>query len=154
MTTDRILGWGYEGRSVDDLVRDADAARVRVVVDVRLTPISRKRGFSKTALAASLSSAGIAYVHLKALGNPKDNRPGFSNPHSAEGRNAHERFAAEVLSSDEARSAMAEVRKIAGHGPLFLLCFEADDATCHRALIRDAIVASEQLDPAMQLVEV
>lgn len=154
MTTDRILGWGYEGRSVDDLVRDARAARVSVVVDVRLTPISRKRGFSKTALAAALSAAGIAYVHLRALGNPKDNRPGFSCPKTAEGRRAHERFGAEVLASDEAQSALAEVKSIANHGPLFLLCFEADDATCHRSLIRDAIVASERVEPVMELVEV
>ncbi|MFE2500029.1 DUF488 family protein [Streptomyces scopuliridis] len=45
-----------------------------LVADVRLTPISRKPGFSKTRLPHALDEAGITYTHLRALGNPKDNR--------------------------------------------------------------------------------
>ncbi|MDR1430587.1 MAG: DUF488 domain-containing protein, partial [Propionibacteriaceae bacterium] len=47
------------------------------LVDVRQTPISRKRGLSKTALGAALSEAGIDYIHLRELGNPRDNRDGY-----------------------------------------------------------------------------
>lgn len=48
-----------------------------MLVDVRLTPLSRKPRLSKTKLAAALADVGIEYVHHRALGNPKDNRAGF-----------------------------------------------------------------------------
>jgi hypothetical protein len=44
----------------------------------RTSPISRKRGFGKTALRAALAEVGIAYEHRPELGNPKENRPGFA----------------------------------------------------------------------------
>ncbi|WTY53947.1 DUF488 domain-containing protein [Micromonospora sp. NBC_01412] len=42
-----------------------------------MTPISRKRGFSKSALSQALATQGIVYEHRRELGNPKENRPGF-----------------------------------------------------------------------------
>ena len=68
---------GYEGRTVEDLVQRLLAENVQVLVDVRLTPLSRKPGLSKTRLARALKAVGISYVHHRALGNPKDNRAGF-----------------------------------------------------------------------------
>src|SRR3954469_10422212 len=50
------------------------AAGVRRLVDVRELPLSRRRGFSKTALAAALASAEIEYEHVRELGNPKQYR--------------------------------------------------------------------------------
>lgn len=47
------------------------AADVERLVDVRELPLSRRRGFSKTALAGALADAGIHYEHERALGNPK-----------------------------------------------------------------------------------
>ncbi|SEM69999.1 DUF488 domain-containing protein [Nonomuraea pusilla] len=73
-----------------------------LLVDVRLTPISRKRGFSKTALATALAAAGIACRHMRALGNPKWNRAGFSGspaePGTARGVYADRLLAAEARS--------------------------------------------------------
>lgn len=40
-----ILGWGYEGKTINDLLATLEANRVHTVVDIRLTPISRKKGF-------------------------------------------------------------------------------------------------------------
>jgi hypothetical protein len=65
---------GYEGRSVDELLDELRAAGVERLVDVRELPLSQRRGFSKTALGDALREAGILYVHVKALGNPKPNR--------------------------------------------------------------------------------
>lgn len=65
---------GYEGRTAGELVVTLAEAGVDVLVDVRLTPLSRKPGLSKRQLADALAAAGVEYVHLPALGNPKDNR--------------------------------------------------------------------------------
>ncbi len=62
---------GYEGVELVDFLRRLAAAKVKVIVDVRELPLSRKRGFSKTALRAALESHGIDYIHMSALGCPK-----------------------------------------------------------------------------------
>jgi hypothetical protein len=68
---------GYEGRTAGELVTLLSQAAVDVLVDVRLTPLSRKPGLSKRRLAAALAAAGVDYLHLPALGNPRDNRDAF-----------------------------------------------------------------------------
>jgi hypothetical protein len=73
----RIYSVGYEGLELAGLVDHLKSARVTTLVDVRLTPVSRKRGFSRKSLSAELEKAGITYIHEKTLGNPPDNRDSF-----------------------------------------------------------------------------
>ena len=72
-----LISLGYEGRDAADLIEQLRASGVNALVDVRLTPLSRKPGLSKKRLAAALGEAGIAYVHLPQLRNPKENRASF-----------------------------------------------------------------------------
>jgi len=65
---------GYEAATLDDLIGRLKAAGVQVVIDVRAIAASRRAGFSKTVLAASLAAENIDYVHLRALGTPKAGR--------------------------------------------------------------------------------
>lgn len=131
-----LAGWGYEGRSVDDLVDDARRQGATVVVDVRLNAISRRRGFSKRALADGLAAAGIRYVHLRALGNPRENRPGFALTGTAAGRAARDRYRSEVLASEAGRTALAALNE---EDAALVLCFEADERCCHRSQVLDAV---------------
>lgn len=131
------VGIGYEGHDVEGLIGRLHAVGVDTVVDVRLTPISRKKGLSKTALNAALADAGIGYLHRRALGNPKYNRPGFA----ADG---HEREMAiatfrALLDEPEAADALDEVRDLARRHLVALLCFEADESCCHRHVILEAL---------------
>jgi uncharacterized protein (DUF488 family) len=130
---------GYEGRSVLEVVDLLDAAGVSVLVDVRLTPLSRKPGLSKRGLAQQLADAGIEYMHLRSLGNPKDNRDGFRRGEPA----SWQRFRA-VLSGDEGRDGLDQVRQLMriGH-TVALLCFEHDHDSCHRSLIVEELARTE-----------
>jgi len=138
-TPDRLYGWGYQGRSVADLLAFAQARGVRAVIDVRLNPVSRKRGFSKRLLTAALEEEGIVYVHLPALGNPRDNRDGFAVPGTAAGRAAHARYLDEVLDTDAGRHALGELVSMRDQGPVLTLCYEADQVCCHRHLVLSAV---------------
>ena len=62
----QLVSVGYEGREVDDLVSHLLRESVDVLVDVRLTPISRKPGLSKRRLTEALASVGVSYVHFRA----------------------------------------------------------------------------------------
>lgn len=126
---------GYEGRDIESFVATLLDCRIDVVADVRLTPISRKPGFSKTRLGAALTEAGIEYTHLRGLGNPKDNRAPFWEGRLDVGR---ARFRS-VLHSDEAQS---DLYRLVGHAErsrVAVLCFEKDESRCHRQVVLDTV---------------
>lgn len=133
-----FIGIGYEGRSQEELIHELHLNQVQLVVDVRLNPISRKKGLSKTALTQALADSGIDYVHLRELGNPKDNREGFWLPGTAAEAESHERFRA-LLQSEESVEAIAELVRIGEERKVALLCFERDESRCHRMLVLEHI---------------
>lgn len=136
--TRRIMGVGYEGHSLTSFIAALAAERVECVVDVRLNAISRKKGFSKRILTASLAEAGIEYLHLPTLGNPKENRDGFWKPGTALADHAHAEYR-RLLQSEQAVAAMRELLEKATMASVALLCFEAREETCHRHLILDEL---------------
>src|SRR3954451_21230653 len=70
----RIFTIGYEGATMDEFIGALQRAGVERLIDVRALPLSRRPGFSKTALKGALEEAGIDYVHLKSLGTPAEGR--------------------------------------------------------------------------------
>jgi uncharacterized protein (DUF488 family) len=138
-TVHNVMGWGYEGRSVDEMMSTLRTWGARTVVDVRLNPVSRKPGFSRKSLSAKLQEAGIQYVHMRALGNPTDNRPGFADPGSARADVAHTRFNEEVLGTEDAQASLSQIERLSAQGLVVLLCFEATASCCHRSLVLDAL---------------
>lgn len=147
MTEHDVTGIGYEGLDVDGLITRLRLRGVQHVVDVRLTPISRKRGLSKTALSARLAEVGIAYSHFRALGNPKSNRDGFAEITGAAAEQSRERFRG-VLKSSEAEDALNAIRKIAETERVSLLCFEAEQGRCHRSLVLEALGSTALISAA------
>lgn len=129
--TGTIVSIGYEGRSLDEFVAALKAHRVDVLIDVRLTPISRKKGFSKTSLSEALEAAGIEYRHEPELGNPKDNRDAFRLGQ----RSARNRYARHL--SNGANDTYEATVESARHARVALLCFERDHSQCHRSCITE-----------------
>lgn len=144
--TPHVVSVGYEGRSVDQLVNELIANHVDVLVDVRLTPLSRKRGLSKRLLSAALAEVGIDYVHHRALGNPRDNRSGFRTGDLA----SLARFRDDVLATDDAERAISHVIQMLDGAIVALLCFEREHKSCHRHLVAERLGARL---PAVSVIE-
>ena len=110
---------GYEGSSIDEFLTALEAAGIALVIDVRDVPISRKRGFSKNALAGLLAMRKMQYLHLKGLGDPKPGRIA-----AREGRYADFRRIFGVhLRSDIGQADIARGIEAALEKPACLLCF-------------------------------
>lgn len=139
-----MIGIGYEGLSLDQLVARLRAERVDVLVDVRLTPLSRKPGFSKRALSEALSAAGIRYVHDRRLGNPKDNRAAYADAASDAGATARSRYR-ELIDTGAGADAVRELAALAEENVVAVLCFEADGAHCHREQVIAAVADASVL---------
>ncbi len=127
----RIRTIGYQGAGLDALIATLGAAGVTLLLDVRGAPVSRKPGFSRKDLAAAVEAAGIAYVHLAGLGNPKAGKRG---DHAE-----YERIFRAQLASDDGRAALAHAMALAAERPACLMCFEAHPAHCHRTLVAGAM---------------
>lgn len=129
---------GYAGRTITEFVRVLRDAGVDRVVDVRELPLSRKKGFSKTALAVALSKANIEYVHLRAAGNPfRDQKADVAKCLALYAGYVDEH--AEVVEGVEAA--------VRGQRAA-LLCFEATADECHRGVIAARLRAR---DPRRQI---
>lgn len=131
----KIFTIGYEGATVAELITALQAAGVTRLIDVRALPLSRRPGFSKASLAASLAEVGIAYVHLKALGTPKPGRDAAKKGDVATWRAVY----AEQLELPEAQAQAAAMLDLAADQPSALLCFEREPEHCHRSLLLAAV---------------
>lgn len=141
-----LVSLGYEGRTADELIAQLIAEHVTVLVDVRLTPLSRKPGLSKRRLADALNQVGIRYVHLRALGNPRENRSPFRA-----GEPSSHRYYESLLSTADGVEALRHVAELMDGDTVALLCFERDHGQCHRHLVANAL---RRAKPAMELVEI
>lgn len=137
----KIFTIGYEATTVGDFIAALQAAGVERVMDVRALPLSRRPGFSKTALGGALGQAGIDYVHLKALGTPADGRAA-----ARAGRNAEmARIYAGQLELPEAIAQSAMMIELAKEKPSALLCFEREPAHCHRSLLLGVVAPAAEV---------
>ncbi len=129
---------GYEGLVQDQLLDFLTANGVRVLLDVRAIAASRKAGFSKSILAASLAQRGISYVHERALGTPKPGRIAVRAGHPE----AMRAIFADHMKTDLAQQGLARATGLAGHQRVCLLCFEREPHDCHRSIVATDIVAT------------
>lgn len=128
---------GYEGLSIEAFIARLKANGVRTLVDVRELPLSRKKGFSKQALARTLAEHDIAYAHMPTLGCPRPIRDAYKTDGSwARYTLSFTRY----LATQQA--AVQELAHIAQATPAALMCFEADFNRCHRSFVARAAVAA------------
>ncbi len=126
---------GYEAATQADVIARLKAAGVETVVDVRAVAASRRAGFSKTLLAASLAEAGVGYVHLRQLGTPKQGREAARKGRIGEMTAIFE----EHLAEPAAQLELAAAKELASERKIALLCFEADHKGCHRKILAERI---------------
>ena len=119
----KLFTIGYEQAKPDAVLDELKRAKVALLVDTRAVAASRRPGFSKRQLAASLDEKGIAYLHLQKLGTP------------AEGREAARKGDMKTLwriynkhiKTPDAQAQLEELVAIVRSGRnVCLLCFERD----------------------------
>lgn len=123
---------GYEKALPAAVLGELKRAKIDLLVDTRAVAASRRPGFSKRQLAASLDEIGIPYLHLQKLGTP------------AQGRQAARagdldmlwRIYDKHIKTPEAQAALGELLALIKAGKrVCLLCYERDPNECHRSRI-------------------
>ncbi len=129
---------GYEGLDSERLITALRDAGVSTLADVRAVANSRKRGFSKNALAARLAEAELGYRHLRVLGTPKAGRMAARAKDPDLMRRI---YCEEVLDTGEGGRALDELEALAARNPICLLCFEREPEMCHRRVLAQRLEA-------------
>lgn len=131
MAVTKLYTIGYEKVGQADFVAALKAAKVKTLVDVREVANSRRAGFAKKSLAAALDEAGIAYVHMKALGTPKLGREAARK---GDTKTMTRIFEARLV-EPESQMALSETAELAKNGRTCIMCLEHDWHGCHRAIV-------------------
>lgn len=133
---------GYEQTTTGAFQDTLTRAGVDLLVDVRAVAASRRPGFSKTALAAGVADQGIAYVHMRALGTPKDGRLAARSGDHAGLMRIYEAH----LETPPAQAALEELTELAKGRRLCLLCYERHVEGCHRLRLAQFLCERTGLD--------
>ena len=126
---------GYERTTLAGLIAALEEHGVKRVIDTRDVANSRRAGFSKKLLAASLDDHGIGYIHLRALGTPKAGRIANRAGRMDEFRKIYEAS----FQRPEAQLALLEAEELCRAQATALLCFCGDERKCHRHIIAEAL---------------
>ena len=131
---------GHSTREIDIFISLLEANGIKLVVDVRKLPGSKRYPqFNKDALAASLNERGITYEHFPELGGRRRSKPDSRN---IAWRNASFRGYADYMETEEFRNAAERLVDLANEiRPAVIMCAEAVWWRCHRALIADYLKA-------------
>ena len=125
----KLFTIGYTGFSIEQFVEKLLSHTVECLIDTREIAISRKKGFSKSALRLALEEAGIEYLHLQQLGSPRSDR------HELRETRDYRTFFRRVdklLQSDAALSQLQEAAEVAKQSRACLMCCCAQWELCHR----------------------
>lgn len=144
MVVTKLWTIGYEKVGVPDFVAALKAAKIKTLIDVREVANSRRAGFSKKSLAASLGAAGIAYIHMKPLGTPKAGREAARKGDTK----TMTRIFEAKMAEPESQLALAETAELANKGRICLMCLEHDWRECHRTIVAKHLEADFGITPA------
>lgn len=126
---------GHSTRSAEEFNHILSVHEIRVLVDVRSFPGSRRYPqFNKEQLKQSLTATGIRYHHSPALGGRRRPNPESKN---LAWKNASFRAYADHLESDEFKQGIKELLEMALKERTAVMCAEALWWRCHRSLIAD-----------------
>jgi uncharacterized protein (DUF488 family) len=132
---------GHSTRSAEEFGQMLVAHGIKVLVDVRMFPGSRRYPqFNREALSKSLAAIGIEYKHEPRLGGRRAPR---KDSHNTAWKNPQFRAYADHMETDEFRNAVEGLLELARESRVAVMCAEALWWRCHRSLISDYMKAAD-----------
>src|SRR5690348_10692395 len=134
----RVWTIGHSTRTIDELISLLKENEIKLLVDVRAFPGSKRYPqFNKETLAKSLNARGIRYEHFPELGGKRKSTPDSRN---TAWRNASFRGYADYMETEQFQKGIERLLDVAAEaGPTAIMCAEAVWWRCHRSLISDCL---------------
>jgi hypothetical protein len=137
---------GYEGGSIEHYLNRLIRNDIRLLVDVRKNPISRKYGFSKNTLAKLTASVGVEYIHIPELGIESADRKNLATQKDRD--RVFDNYELTVLKDQEV--ALQDLLSLhTSSKRIALTCFEKEHSQCHRSrVVNKLLELDSKLDVA------
>ena len=132
-----LLTAGYAGHDPESFLARLREHDVKVVVDLRQNPVSRKKGFSGSRLSAFLAANDVEYVHESELGVPVELRRKLKS--GEEDLSAYLDSFRDYLANCGA--ALDRLYELAFKKRCCLMCVEHLPTECHRSVVAEAVTA-------------
>lgn len=128
---------GYEGTSLEDYLNRLIENDVKVLVDVRSNPVSRKFGFSAKSLKLFCEKVGVEYIHIPEVGIRSEYRQNLKI--QADYNKLFKDYKKDTLKKTiDKQKEILELLK--NKKRIALTCFESDTQMCHRTCLAESIV--------------
>lgn len=134
-----IFTIGHSTLPIHQFIATLKTYGIERLVDIRTIPRSRRNPqFESSALANSLRSDGIQYVHLSGLGGLR--HPRKDSPNTG-WRNENFRGYADYMQTQAFENELETLINLSRESRLAIMCAEAVPWRCHRSLVSDALIA-------------
>ncbi len=134
MSAQRVFTIGYEGREIDEFISRLKRFHITRLIDIREIPLSRKKGFSKSALKKRMEAENIEYIHIRSLGSPSTLRHQLKEDHDYD-----QFFSSFQTYLANNRPSLLEAYEYLQDGLACLMCFERMPERCHRSVVAQKI---------------
>lgn len=132
---------GYESISFESYINRLIKKDIKLLIDVRENPFSRKYGFSRKTLSSILPKVNIEYEHIPQLGIQSSKRKNVKS------KQDYERL------FDEYKTTLSEKKKGLNqvialqkkYHRIALTCFEKDHYKCHRHCVSDYLASKNKI---------
>lgn len=131
---------GHSVHPLEEFIAWLRAFDIRMLADVRSFPGSRRvPWYNKETLPQELERAGIAYVHLRALGGRR--KVAKDSPHTVWRHPAFRGYADHMMNDPAFEEGLRELERFASTQRTCMMCSEALWWRCHRSMIADRMKA-------------
>lgn len=137
---------GYQSFQVDGLLNKLLQSGIRLLIDTRSNPVSRRYGFHKSSLSSLAENVGIKYLHEPEAGIPSLWRQDLNS--ESEYKALFLKYEKEILGKD--KSLIKRLASLMTEQPTALLCRESDAHHCHRSSLAKALSKQNKL-PSIEL---
>lgn len=126
---------GHSTRAFDEFLKLLNSFNIKILVDVRHYPGSRKfPQYNKESLQSSLPENGIEYIHLIDLGGRRKPEPDSKN--DAWRLDSFKGYA-DYMETEQFQKSLKILKEYASEKPTAIMCAEVVWWSCHRSLISD-----------------
>jgi uncharacterized protein (DUF488 family) len=137
---------GHSTRSIEEFVGLLRTANVRLLVDVRTIPRSRRNPqFNREVLPATLADFQIGYEHLAALGGLRRHDRDVSAALNGFWQNQSFHNYADYAMTEKFRAGLDRLRYLGHQTPSTIMCAEAVWWQCHRRIIADYLMVAGEV---------
>lgn len=137
---------GHSTRSIEEFVELLRSVGVRLLVDVRTVPRSRRNPqFNREILPETLAGFQIEYEHLAALGGLRGHKRDVSPAVNGFWQNQSFHNYADYAMTEQFRAGLDRLRYLGHQSRSVIMCAEAVWWQCHRRIIADYLMAAEEI---------